>query len=385
MFAWTNAALVDQVAIETPSSVAFSNFTPGTLDAWGLGYEALAARNPRLVYATGSTFGPEGPDAEQRGADLAGQAAGGLIARTGPSATGAGITTIPNYELWVKNVNEAGGLTMPDGSQRMIEVVEYDNRSSNQDLVRSIERLASQDKVDLILIGHQPRGQDGRYLFFLPLDPIEPKLQYTLLTADPNPTEVRLADITPVAFTRGTLITLADGSQRAIENLAPGDKILTRDHGPQPVRWVGHRTVRAVGAHAPVVIPKGVLANESDLIVSQHQRLFIYRQGRRGLGETAEILVKARDLVDDDQVYIRGGGFVEYFHVVFDRHEIIYAEYIPTESLLINDASLGQLPEDMAREVTQTLPDTAHDPHYGTEADPDMLARLSPQDLRRRD
>ena len=76
---------------------------------------------------------------------------GYAVARTGPSATGAGITTIPNYELWVKNVNEAGGLTMPDGSQRMIEVVEYDNRSSNQDLVRSIERLASQDKVDLIL------------------------------------------------------------------------------------------------------------------------------------------------------------------------------------------------------------------------------------------
>ena len=35
---------------------------------------------------------------------------GYAVARTGPSATGAGITTIPNYELWVKNVNEAGGL-----------------------------------------------------------------------------------------------------------------------------------------------------------------------------------------------------------------------------------------------------------------------------------
>lgn len=241
------------------------------------------------------------------------------------------------------------------------------------------------DKVDLIIIGHQPEGEAGRYLFVLPLDPVDAKLHYTLLSATTDPGEVRLADITPVAFTRGTLITLADGTQRAIENLTPGDKILTRDHGPQPVRWVGHRTVRAVGAHAPVVIPKGVLANESDLIVSQHQRLFIYRQGRRGLGETAEILVKARDLVDDDQVYIRGGGFVEYFHLVFDRHEIIYAEYIPTESLLINDASLGQLPEELAHEVSQTLPDASQDPHYGTEADPDMLARLSPQDLRRRD
>lgn len=76
---------------------------------------------------------------------------GYAVARTGANATGAGITTIPNYELWVKDVNAAGGLKMPDGSRRMIEVVEYDNRSSNEDLVRAIERLASQDKVDLIL------------------------------------------------------------------------------------------------------------------------------------------------------------------------------------------------------------------------------------------
>lgn len=76
---------------------------------------------------------------------------GYAVARTGPNATGAGITTIPNYELWVSDVNEAGGLKMPDGTRRKIEVVEYDDRSSNEDLVRAIERLVSQDKVDLIL------------------------------------------------------------------------------------------------------------------------------------------------------------------------------------------------------------------------------------------
>jgi crotonobetainyl-CoA:carnitine CoA-transferase CaiB-like acyl-CoA transferase len=66
------------------ADVLITNFVPGTLDGWGLGYEALARRNPRLIFATGSTFGPIGPDADQRGADLAGQAAGGLVRRTGP-------------------------------------------------------------------------------------------------------------------------------------------------------------------------------------------------------------------------------------------------------------------------------------------------------------
>ena len=90
---------------------------------------------------------------------------GYAVARTGPNATGAGITTIPNYELWVDTVNKSGGLTMPDGSRRMIEVVEYDNRSSNEDLVRTIERLASQDEVDLIL----PPWGTGANLAIAPL------------------------------------------------------------------------------------------------------------------------------------------------------------------------------------------------------------------------
>jgi crotonobetainyl-CoA:carnitine CoA-transferase CaiB-like acyl-CoA transferase len=65
------------------ADVVISNFKPGTMDAWGLGYEDVAARNPRIVYATGSTFGPVGPDAEREGADISAQAAGGLISATG--------------------------------------------------------------------------------------------------------------------------------------------------------------------------------------------------------------------------------------------------------------------------------------------------------------
>jgi crotonobetainyl-CoA:carnitine CoA-transferase CaiB-like acyl-CoA transferase len=65
------------------ADVVVSNFKPGTLDEWGLGYEVLAARNPRIIYATGATFGAIGPNAHREGADLAGQAAGGLISTTG--------------------------------------------------------------------------------------------------------------------------------------------------------------------------------------------------------------------------------------------------------------------------------------------------------------
>lgn len=76
---------------------------------------------------------------------------GYAISKTGPNAGGAGITTLPNYQLWVKEVNDAGGLELPDGKKLPIEVVEYDDRSSAEEVVRSVERLASQDNVDFIL------------------------------------------------------------------------------------------------------------------------------------------------------------------------------------------------------------------------------------------
>ena len=73
-------------ALAETADVFVSNFKPGTLEEWGLGFEHLAKINPRIICAQGSTFGPLGPDAEREGADLAGQAAGGLISTTGQDA-----------------------------------------------------------------------------------------------------------------------------------------------------------------------------------------------------------------------------------------------------------------------------------------------------------
>jgi formyl-CoA transferase/CoA:oxalate CoA-transferase len=78
------------------ADVVISNFKPGTMESWGLSYADAAARNPRVIYAMGSSFGTEGPDAGREGADLSAQAAGGLISTTGgdgvePSTIGATI------------------------------------------------------------------------------------------------------------------------------------------------------------------------------------------------------------------------------------------------------------------------------------------------------
>src|SRR5580704_16163594 len=77
---------------------------------------------------------------------------GYAISLSGPNAPGAGITVLPNYRLWVKEVNAAGGLMLKSVGKRVpIEVIEYDDHSNVDDAVGAVERLISQDKVDFIL------------------------------------------------------------------------------------------------------------------------------------------------------------------------------------------------------------------------------------------
>jgi len=65
------------------ADVVMENFTPGTMDRLGLGYEALRARNPRLVYSATSGFGQTGPDRERPALDVIVQGMGGIMSITG--------------------------------------------------------------------------------------------------------------------------------------------------------------------------------------------------------------------------------------------------------------------------------------------------------------
>ena len=77
---------------------------------------------------------------------------GWALSKTGPNAGGTATTQTPNYQMWVKEVNAAGGIMLKSAGKRVpIEVVEYDDRSSSEEAVRAIERLITQDKVDFVL------------------------------------------------------------------------------------------------------------------------------------------------------------------------------------------------------------------------------------------
>lgn len=262
------------------------------------------------------------------------------------------------------------------GQQRVAEGSSIGQPGDAVDLVARYTLLGDDgNRVELLLL--RLIGSDGG-LYALPLSPMGARIEYTLVKVDDAPQEATLTDLLCISFARGTMITMANGSQRAIERLRAGDPVLTRDHGPQPLAWVGHATLRAVGAFAPVVITAGALGNTGDLIVSQHHRMFLYLRNRAQGVPTSELLVQARHLVNGDTIFLREGAYIDYFSLVFARHEIVYAEGIPAESLLVTEATLSRLPVELSSEVKARFPGLSHIQHFGTEAGQSLLDLIEP-------
>lgn len=168
--------------------------------------------------------------------------------------------------------------------------------------------------------------------YFLPLAPLKARRSYALVKVDRENVSARFSERAVVSFTRGTHITLANAKLAKIEDLKVGDSVLTRKNGVQEIRWIGQKTARTTGEFAPVLIAKGALNNENDLILGPNHCLFIYRQHDQINSERAELKVKAHLLVDGKTVKQADAGFVDYFQLRFDRPEIIFAEGIAVES-----------------------------------------------------
>ncbi len=221
-------------------------------------------------------------------------------------------------------------------------------------------------------------------IYLLPLAPIERLEEYRLVGLDRHAATTRFAELACVSFTRGTHVTLGSGAQVPVERLKVGDKVLTRDDGPQPIRWIGRMTVRAVGAFAPVVIRKGVLHNANDLVMNPDHRIFIYqREDKVGAGR-AEVLIKVRHLIDDKGVFQQDGGFVDYFQLLFDDHQIIYAEGIAAESLLVDPRTAAALPQSAIAPVSEGAGSHRHRHHLDYEIQDSLLTGSQMVDLLKR-
>jgi len=211
------------------------------------------------------------------------------------------------------------------------------------------------EMIEVLVLEHASASM-GLLLHLLPLSPLKPGTEYELIGSSTATAPDRFADIASVSFFAGTHLTLAGGAQARVEDLQVGDLLLTRDHGPRPIRWIAHQTRRAVGAAAPIRISAGTLNAARDLRLSPQHRLFIWqRRDEMGTGRS-EVLVKADLLVNGTTVIREEGGHIDSYQLVFDGNEIIFAEGIAVESLLVTADLRARLPADLALDPEATDP-----------------------------
>ena len=171
-------------------------------------------------------------------------------------------------------------------------------------------------------------------------------------------------DVFP-CFASGTLI-LTEGGEVAIETLAVGDKVVTRDNGAKLIRWMGSRKVTAAGLARnpklrPIRIRAGALgANtpSSDLIISPQHRILVRSKIARKMFGADEVLVAAKQLVVLDGIDVAEDmESVEYFHILFDRHEVVFSNGAETESLYTGPEALKAVGKAAQHEIFTVFPE----------------------------
>lgn len=172
-------------------------------------------------------------------------------------------------------------------------------------------------------------------------------------------------EVEVVCFAKGTLIATSAGDC-PVEQLQVGTLIQTKDNGVQPLRWIGRKklTREQLQAHpnlCPIRIQAGALGKalpHTDLLVSpQHRILVSSRIAQRMFGAT-EVLVAAKQLLQLDGVDQADDlPEVEYFHMLFDRHEIVQSNGAETESLFTGPQALKSLGPAARDEIFALFPE----------------------------
>jgi len=177
-----------------------------------------------------------------------------------------------------------------------------------------------------------------------------------------------------ICFTKGTKILTPDGP-RLVEDLGEGDRLQTKDDGGQEILWIGQRRMTGARLHAmphlrPVRIKTGALCEgepDEDLLVSPDHRMLVKGPAANILFNTSEVLVAAKDLVNDSNVLIEHGlREVTYFHMMLERHHVVWANGVETESFHPANTSLNSIEDGQRARLFDVYPELEQDPHtYG--------------------
>lgn len=163
-----------------------------------------------------------------------------------------------------------------------------------------------------------------------------------------------------VCFVRGTLINTENGVV-PIEDLSIDEFVLTENHGLQQIRWIGATMVKATDKFHPVRIKAGALGlglPKRDLLVSRQHRMVVESAIAERMFGKKKVFIPAIKLTEIPGIYVdETFEEVEYFHILFDQHEIVFAEGAPTESLYTGPEAMKALSTQARAEILSLFPE----------------------------
>lgn len=167
-------------------------------------------------------------------------------------------------------------------------------------------------------------------------------------------------------FTSCTMIATPRG-EVPIERLVEGDKVITRDNGIQEIRWIGSKEVSAamtveLPKLRPVRVAAGALGKglpERDLVLSPNHRVLLMEDRVNMLFEEPEVLSVVKHLVGREGICESAESCVTYWHVLFDRHEVILSNGAWSESFQPGDYTLKGIGAAQRAEVMALFPQLA--------------------------
>lgn len=196
---------------------------------------------------------------------------------------------------------------------------------------------------------------DGTFSVVSDADDENTVFSYTVAD-DAGNTDVAFVTVTTTpCFVAGTYLETPSGP-RSVETLSVGSCVRTRDNGFQPVRWIGWADRPARGVHAPIFIAAGRFGRNRDVYLSPQHRIAVRCARAEVFFGAGEVLVKAKDIVDGCSAHrIEMDGDVRYFHILFDRHEIVFANGMETESYHPGDHSLDAFDSGTRHEILDLM------------------------------
>ncbi len=210
---------------------------------------------------------------------------------------------------------------------------------------------------------------EGTLVGYITSEPLDPGVTYDIQVVNVTPTNAPdTSDPTAIidvpCFVSRTLITTPSGP-KPIESLSAGDLVCTADHGDQPIRWIGacqldQAALAAKPKLRPIRIEAGALGSglpRRDLLVSPQHRMLVRSPIATRMFDAAEVLVPAHMLTELPGIDCEDTARkVTYYHMLFDRHEVVFAEGAPSESLFTGPQAMRSLPSAARAEILELFP-----------------------------